>query len=221
MTPAYQPRHERAPEPSTFIRYFTVLASKVDGDFDLDFIRTNIALFPLWIAEGKDQQQIHERYVNATMFILAAVHSESVQNELDEDAREELASLENEINACNIVEVYTSSTEDVTAKGDIDILWGTSMKDKDASSVVVKDSSKRVFCRKEFYEQGLHTATENGYRRINCGARALFYRALKLAASCGMLDAEKNTISIRGRGINAEETDDYLSKTKRQLGGGR
>lgn len=222
----YRNRDQRAAlEPSTFIRYFSVLSSQITGDFNFDFVRTMIAFFPIWISEGKDQEQIHERYISATMFIMSSLWP-SVSKEYGTDRATEFdveyQKIDSEMNACNIVEVYTKSTDDPTAKGDMEIVWGASLKDECADKnkmVEVRESKKTIFCKKEFYDQGLHCARENGYSRVNCGARGLFYRAMKMAAEKEMMDPEKSVVHINGPGVSQKGTDDYLTKTKKQLGG--
>jgi hypothetical protein len=213
----YRPREHKPAESSTFIRYFTVLASKINGDFSFDFTRTMISFFPIWIAEGKDQEEIHERYISATIFILSSLWP-YVSDEIT-PFNKEYKEIDTAMNSCNIVEVSTKPYEDPTEKGDIQIMWGASTQHvSDNKEVQITPSTRTIFCKKEFYEQGIHCARENGYSRVNCGARSLFYRAMKLASNAGMLDPEKNTVKIAGPGVSQKQTDDFLSKSKKQLG---
>lgn len=213
-------------EPSTFMRFFGVLSSTVEGRFSFNITQTLIMLSSQWIAEGSTQQDIHERYSSSTNIIMAAIGPlvDEYEGEDAEEVMKEYLGIENEMNSCDIVEVDISANPNPKDMTEFKVRTKVSQCEmetaRDGTSTMVcrtklNDIDSMVICKRENYNDGVLCATENGYRRVNCTARRTYYRALKLAFKIGYLGAER-PLEVEGLGPKPE---DY--SIDRRMGGER
>jgi len=219
--PNYGKGRNARPEPSTFMRFFEILAGKVSGRFSLDITRSVILLSSQWIAEGPNQQNMHDRYSTSTHLIMAAIYPiirSMDDGEKKKEAMDEYESIEKIMNSCDIVEVAVVGGVNVKDTNEFRLVTKVSESDEDGScKTTLHELKSTVVCKQSNYNDGVMAASENGYRRVNCAARRMYYRALKLAFSIGYLNAEK-PLEVEGEGVSQKQTDDFLSKSKKQLG---
>jgi hypothetical protein len=186
-------------EPSPLLRLFAIAAVRIEGDFEFDEVREQIIHSPQWIAEAKNQEDRHERYVLMTAFILDVLFNK-VEELRGEDANGKLVKayddLENSMNSCDVVNLKVVLNEEGNDHHFTISTYASKKKDKDKKEDGSKvfDMSKSDFdvdCTEMLYNDGINTAKENGYRRINCTARTNYRLAMKLAVSSGFFNPDK------------------------------
>ena len=188
----HEPR--QAPESSTFLRFMSILASKAEGDFEFDESRSMIKLSHIWVAEAKNQEELNSRFVTSTYFIMASL---AWKIELLKDSGEhadwvkEYREIETAFNTCDVV---TVSTEQAGMKDhrEFRVMVSTTNKDSESQRTSLKPvPNSEMMCNVEDLAVALEAQKENGYRRINCTAKGLYFRALKLAHVVGYIDSSK------------------------------
>jgi hypothetical protein len=191
-------------EPSPLLRLFAIAAVRIEGDFEFDEVREQIIHSPQWIAEAKNQEDRHERYVLMTAFILDMMFVK--MEELRKDPTKkgmvlDYEELEGEMHSCDVINLKCTMTEE---GNDHHFTSATLASDKKAGKVKMEDTDVKVDFTEEKYSEGMDIAKENGYRRINCTARNNYRRAMRLAVSSGFFDPNK-TLSIRKNMVRAED----------------
>jgi hypothetical protein len=213
------PNMPRQQEDSTFLRWLSILtqnAQKVQGDSEIDVDRMMIMLSPLWIAEGKSQESIHERYsviTNYLLSILVGYIMDIKDKDKQKTANDEFNEIDTKLNTCDIVTVSMSRGENTLDRGEVKIKTYVSfrklddMENIDSDQGVVsykKLKDAEIISSTGWYEQGLHCANENGFRVANCTIRHIYYDAMKLAYTVGYLKPEYK-LKIRGAGPRSED----------------
>jgi hypothetical protein len=203
-------RRMAKPEPSTYLRELSILAQRIEGDFILNSESMIINTHHLWIAEGKTQEEIHSRYVTATLYIIGAVVSE-IEKIRNLDPKNKVVidydDLVSEMNTCGVVSV--SSTHDESGGSEeftLDTFASISdpaKKNNDESKATLTPMSKsRIECLPAQFEIAFHEARENGFMRVNCGAREHYQKAFLLWKK---LKPDDGKISIKATGPHADD----------------
>ncbi len=205
---------------SPFLRYFAIVASLQDNDLDVNLNKMKIMLFPDWIVEGRNQEEIHERYTNATAFIMAVI-SRKIEEKREEDPDNpiiaEYDELNGELGTCDVVmvtdqkidsgdEIYFKMTTHMSAVKDETANPGAS---HGRLGMVPLTQGAGNDCTESLFDSAREEARENGFRRVNCTARTNFRRALTLAYRVGYLDPEES-LTITARRPRSEDIEDDI-----------
>jgi hypothetical protein len=196
-------------EPSPLLRLFAIAAVRIEGDFEFDEVREQIIHSPQWIAEAKNQEDRHERYVLMTAFILDMlfIKIEELRKSNPQDERVlEYSSLEGEMHSCDVINLKCTMTEEGNDHHFTAATYASDKKEmgKGKDKVEMNDTNIKVDFTEERYSEGMDVAKENGYRRINCTARNNYRKAMRLAVSSGFFDPNK-ALSIRKNMVRAED----------------
>lgn len=188
-------RRELARDVSPLLRFYDITARRTEGDFEFDLTRLKIILSPETIDEAKTQEQKHSRYNDQTIFILAAIWPTISKLNADDPMREEYEELEGLLGTCDVVTLEVVA-EEAGAWLAFTITTLTSMQKEKSinpqgSKIEGNPLKERIQCNSELYEVALEQARENGFRRINCAARTVWRRALKLAYSCEFIKPDQ------------------------------
>jgi hypothetical protein len=193
-------------ETSTFLRYMSVCAATSEGDFKFDESKAMIKTSHLWIAEAKSEEELNHRYSSATFFIMAVL---SPLIERDKGSNKDLVELFTEIEqqfaTCDIVTVR-SDQEGLNTSREMRIQCFTTHKDpRDQKTGIKEVPNSELICNVEDYAIALEAQRENGYRRINCTAKSLYYKAMKLAYLSGYIKPEES-LNLRSTTARADES---------------
>ena len=214
MANQYQ-QPQRPFEPSTALRVIDTLASRnPNGDFQVDDSKIIIRYAPQYCSEGQSQEDKHDRYVNMTFFILSCIspliRKLDQSNAFNVELMAKFADIKVRLGTCHIVIVTT--TRDLAGNGGEITARTKTGRDEQNNSMGQSglnfiDGSLNAPL--EAYADVVKEARENGFRRINCSARMLFFEAMELSYLVGYMNPEENidvkTDSARASDLRDEE----------------
>lgn len=186
-------------EPSTALRVIDTLASRnPNGDFNVDDSKIIIRYAPQYCSEGQSQEDKHDRYVNMTFFILSCIspiiqRMEGSADHHDLDCVSRFKDIKTRLGTCHIVIVTT--TRDLA--GDGGEITARTKTGRDEQNNTIGQSGLNFIdgslnAPLEAYADVVKEARENGFRRINCSARMLFFEALELSYLVGYMSPDEN-----------------------------
>jgi hypothetical protein len=209
-------RKEKQSEPSTFLRMVSILSSQVEGDFELDVEKLLVHLGHQWITEGKTQEDKHDRYVNSTIYILDSI-GPLIEKRREVNEKDKLVVLYDEINmqmeTCDDVAISACLSQ----SGDMGTVMfeistaASKRKDCKDDKAKLETMTHKLECLPELYDIAIKEARENGFRRLNCGARTHYRKTLGLWMSL-RTEKENGKVSIRAIKPHSSDYDDGLRR---------
>ncbi|MDW5563210.1 MAG: hypothetical protein SA339_08285 [Methanomassiliicoccus sp.] len=215
------PTIQTAQESSTFLRYMQVLAAMSHDDFNFDATKAMIMTSHIWIAESKSEQELNHRCTMSTSFIMSVLAPLVLGNEEKHpEWRRLFDEIEDMMNACNIVTVG-SDQAGVNDSREMKVFgYVSSRENKEEKASLSEVKNSELVCNIQDYAVALDAQKENGYRSINCTARQLYYKVMKLAYLTSYIKPEEivNIIAERPR---AEKMLSEEEKLRQRRGDGR
>ena len=199
------------------LEFYDILSSRSVGDLTFNINKDQISLSPVGIKSSRGEMERYFHLITDFALTLASMslEIEGLRKINDKDPLvTEYDALSETLKSCNLF--VTGFADNPSGRGYSIAVSIGQKKDGDNDLGEVKASDMEV--KYDSIKYGLKAQAENGYRILNCGALQNWFRARCLAVKCELISIDDGA-TLKGSGVDKKGADDYLTRTKKQLGG--
>jgi hypothetical protein len=209
----------RADTRSIPLAFYGISIARPDGDFEFNIIKMQIMFAPEQIALAQSEQEMYKQYCAKSDLIMSAIEPniellriKTTKTQTEEEIIKDYTDLLAEMESC--VEGYVGVAKDESGDDFKQYVIGINLPARMGSNDVATNG--QITSAVKDYETSINTVTENLYRRLNCNARPMFRKAMRLAVRCGYLDPGE-LMKIKTSSLNKDDVENTAKRIRERM----